>query len=145
MYDTVLIPTDGSPGTETVVDHGLEFARRYDADVHALYVVDRRQYLGADDEVQTDVADDLRTEGEHAVAVLADRAADEGIDAETAIVEGTPDSAIVEYAEANGVDAIVLGTHGRTGRSKLAHLGSVTERVVKNAPVPVFVINIGDG
>ena len=145
MYDTVLIPTDGTPGTETVVDHGLEFARRYGADVHALYVVDRRQYLGAEDEVQADVADDLRTEGEHAVAVLADRAADVGIDAETAVVEGTPDTAILEYAADKDVDVIVIGTHGRTGRDKLAHLGSVTERVVKNASVPVLVVNIGDG
>jgi nucleotide-binding universal stress UspA family protein len=145
MYDTVLIPTDGSPGTETVLDHGVELARRYEATVHALYVVDRRQYLGEEDDVQADVAGDLHAEGEHAVAVVADRAAEAGVDAETAVVEGVPDKDIVEYVEAEGIDVVVMGTHGRTGRDKLARLGSVTERVVKNAPVPVFVINLRDG
>ena len=145
MYDTVLIPTDGSEGTETVLDHGLEFARRYDAAVHGLYVIDRRQYLGAEEEVQADVEADLRAEGEHAVAVLAERAADAGVEAETAVVEGIPDKDIVEYVREHDVDVVVMGTHGRSGRDKLARLGSVTERVVKNAPVPVFVINLGDG
>ena len=145
MYDTVLIPTDGSPGTDTVLEHGLEFTRRYDADVHVLYVVDRRQYLGAEDDVQADMAEDLRAEGEHAVAVAAEAAADVGLDAETAVVEGVPDKDIVEYVEDNDVDVVVMGTHGRTGRDTVARLGSVTERVVKNAPVPVFVINLGDG
>lgn len=145
MYDTVLIPTDGSPGTETVLDHGLEFARRYDADVRALYVVDRRQYLGADDDVQADVSEDLHAEGDHAVAVAADRAADVGLDAETAVVEGVPDKGIVEYVEDHDVDAVVIGRHGRSSRDQVARLGSVTEWVVKNAPVPVLVINLGDG
>ena len=144
MYDSVLIPTDGSPGTETVLEHGLEFARRYDADVHLLYVVDRRQYIGAEDEVQADLASDLRADGDHAVAVGADRAAEAGIDAETAVIEGVPDKDIVEYVEDHGIDVVVMGTHGRTGRDKLAALGSVTERVVKNAPVPVFVVNLGE-
>ena len=145
MYDAVLIPTDGSEATETVLDHGLEFARRYEATVHGLYVIDRRQYLGAEDAVQADVEADLRTEGEHAVAVLAERAAEAGVDAETAVVEGVPDKDIVEYVTDHDVDVVVMGTHGRTGRDKLARMGSVTERVLKNAPVPVFVIDLGDG
>ena len=145
MYDTVLIPTDGSEGTGTVLDHGLEFASRYDATVHGVYVVDRRQFLGAAEDVQADVAADLRADGEHAVAVLAERAAEAGVEAETAVVEGFPDKDILDYVEAHDVDVIVMGTHGRTGKDKLARLGSVTERVVENAPVPVFVINLGDG
>jgi len=145
MYDAVLIPTDGSEGTETVLDHGLEFAKRYDATVHGVYVVDRRQFLGAEEDVQADVASDLRTDGEHAVAVLAERAAAAGVDAETAVIEGFPDKDILDYVDAHDVDVIVMGTHGRTGKDKLARLGSVTERVVENAPVPVFVINLGDG
>ena len=145
MYDTVLIPTDGSPGTETVLDHGLEFARRYDADVHVLYVVDRRQYLGADEDVQADLSEDLHAEGDHAVAVAAERAAEAGLDAETAVLEGVPDKDIVEYVGTHDVDAVVMGSHGRSARDQVVRLGSVTERVVKNAPVPVLVVNLRDG
>jgi nucleotide-binding universal stress UspA family protein len=96
----------------------------------------------SEDEVQADIEGDLRTEGEHAVAVLAERAAEAGVDAETAVLEGVPDKDIVEYVTDHDVDVVVMGTHGRTGRDKLARLGSVTERVVKNAPVPVLVVNL---
>jgi nucleotide-binding universal stress UspA family protein len=42
------------------------------------------------------------------------------------------------------VDVIAMGTHGRTGRDRLANLGSVTERVVENAAIPALVVDIGD-
>jgi hypothetical protein len=76
MYDTVLIPTDGSPGTETVLDHGLTFAERYGATVHLLHVVDQRQYLGEADDVQAGIAADLQADGDRAVAVAAERTAE---------------------------------------------------------------------
>jgi nucleotide-binding universal stress UspA family protein len=61
----------------------------------------------------------------------------------TEIREGIPYKAILGYAEETDVDAVVMGTHGRTGRDRLAHLGSVTDRVVENATVPVLVVDIG--
>jgi nucleotide-binding universal stress UspA family protein len=57
----------------------------------------------------------------------------------TAIVEGAPGPAILQAAEAGGFDAIVMGTHGRTGLSHLV-LGSVAERVVRYAKCPVLTI-----
>jgi len=71
---------------------------------------------------------------------VADRAAAEGIEFETAIRRGTPDKEIVRHAEETGSDVIVIGTDGKTPREKLQALGSVSERVVDNAPIPVFVI-----
>ena len=67
------------------------------------------------------------------------RAAHPGLIVETMVLSGSPVEALLEYAKRENVDAIAIGSHGRTG---LAHafLGSVAERVVQKAHCPVFVI-----
>jgi nucleotide-binding universal stress UspA family protein len=67
-----------------------------------------------------------------------DLAATDGANVETDTVVGRPASAIVEYADEEGVDHIVMGSHGRSGVSRIL-LGSVAESVVRKAPVPVTV------
>jgi nucleotide-binding universal stress UspA family protein len=62
-----------------------------------------------------------------------------GLDVTTAIDVGKPVAAIVEYAEENDVDQIVMGSHGRSGMSRVL-LGSVAETVVRRSPVPVTVV-----
>ncbi|WP_248896867.1 universal stress protein [Haloplanus halobius] len=143
MYDAILVPTDGSEGVDRTLEHALEMARNHDATVHALYVIDRRFELAADED-RDDLIERLRDRGETAVAAVADAAADAGVDVVTDVREGIPYKAILQYADEAGVDVITMGTHGRTGRDRLAHLGSVTERIVENATVPVFVVNIGE-
>jgi nucleotide-binding universal stress UspA family protein len=143
MYDAILVPTDGSEGVDRTLDHALGMARNHGATVHALYVVDRRFELAADGD-RDDLIARLTDRGEAAVAAVAERAKAAGVDAVTGVREGIPYKTILGYADDAGVDVITMGTHGRTGRDRLAHLGSVTERVVENATVPVFVINIGD-
>mgnify|MGYP002760924791 CR=1 FL=1 len=49
MYDRILLPTDGSDGTEQALSHAVEIAEGRDATIHALSVVDRRLYLAADE------------------------------------------------------------------------------------------------
>jgi nucleotide-binding universal stress UspA family protein len=144
MYDRILVPTDGSEGVDRTLEHALTLARDHDATVHALYVVDRRFELAADED-REDLIEELTSRGEEAVASVADAAADAGVAAVTSVREGIPYKSILGYADEADIDVIVMGTHGRTGRDRLAHLGSVTDRVVENATVPVFVINIGAG
>ncbi|MFB6107858.1 MAG: universal stress protein [Haloplanus sp.] len=144
MYDAILVPTDGSEGVEETLRHALSLARDHDATVHALYVVDRRFELAADED-REELTARLADRGEEAVAAVADRAREAGLDAVTDVREGIPYKTVLDYVEEAGVDVVVMGTHGRTGRDRLAHLGSVTDRVVENATVPVFVVNIGAG
>jgi len=143
MYDAILVPTDGSEGVDRTLEHAIAMARNHDATIHALYVVDRRFELAADED-RDDLIAQLTERGEAAVADIADAAGKAGVDAVTSVREGIPYKAILGYAEEVGVDVIAMGTHGRTGRDRLAHLGSVTDRVVENATVPVFVVNIGE-
>lgn len=143
VYDTVLVPTDGSEGIDRVLDHALDLAGRYDAAIEALAVVDRRVYLAAADENRDAVQRALERDAREAVERIADAALDAGLDAGTTVTDGVPHREIVAHADDAGADLIVIGTHGRTGRDRHVSLGSVTERVVESADQPVLVVRIG--
>lgn len=140
MYDDVLVPTDGSATIPETLSHGLPIAEANDATVHALYVVDSRITNAADDGARTDLQDSLEGEGEQAVADVVDAAAERDLETVAEVRRGTPSKTILEYAEEAGIDLIVIGTRGKSPREKVTSLGSVSERVVDNASVPVFVV-----
>jgi nucleotide-binding universal stress UspA family protein len=139
MYDTILVPADGSAGFERVITHAGELARLHDAAVVALYVVDATSYTGLPMEASWEgVRDVLEGRGETALAEVERLLADD-IEVETTTAEGRPSREVVNVARERGVDCIVMGTHGRAGIDRLI-LGSVAERVVRTAPMPVVTV-----
>jgi len=138
MYDRVLVPTDGSDAIDRSLEHALHVAERDGATLEALYVVDRR-IVRASKALADDIEAELRAEGEAAVSAVAEQAADAGVSVETTILSGTPDTVILERADETDADLIVIGSHGKSPREKLA-LGSVSERVVQGTSVPVLVV-----
>ncbi len=143
MYDTVLLPTDGSDGAETALEHAVGAAEAYGAALHVVSVVDRRVVLAADADEKESVRADLADEATAAAGRLAGRAREAGVETTTATPEGVPHREILAYADRVGVDLLVLGTHGRTGREKRLNLGSTTERVLEEADRPLLAVDIG--
>lgn len=145
MYDRILVPTDGSVEGERAVRHALDLAEAHGADVHALYVVNTASYAGLPMESSWEGVDELlRSDAEAAVESVTELAAGRDVDVETAVTEGSPSRQIVRYAENNGCDLIVMGTHGRGGLDRLL-LGSVTEKVVRSSSIPVLTVSIKPG
>lgn len=142
MYDNVLVATDGSSGTTETLAHAVSIARDNEAVLHGLYVVDRRLFLAAEKDTQDDVHQSLKEEGEVALDDISVRGEEAGLTVETRMEDGIPHKTITDYAEAEDIDLVVMGTHGRTGRDRVANLGSVTERVVESSPVPVLIVHI---
>jgi nucleotide-binding universal stress UspA family protein len=142
MYDTILVPTDGSEATTETLEHALDLARRHDATLHALYVVDERKYHAMPPDRRDEAKETLQRKGERAVDEIAMRADEVGVDATTVVREGVPSESIVQHAEGNDVDVVVIGTHGSADHERRVKLGSVTQRVVENGTVPVFVVHI---
>ena len=126
MYDTILVPTDGSDVAAVAADAAVALARRFGADVRAVYVRD----------------DDGDDRGERATATVAGRATTAGVDATTAVVDadGSIHRRILADADEHGADCIVMGTHGRTGLDRFV-LGSVAERTLRESSVPVFTVH----
>ncbi|SFR63653.1 universal stress protein [Halogeometricum limi] len=143
-YDRILVATDASEDAEAAVEHALSLAARFDAEVHVLYVVDTsviRPKLG--NLVPETVRSALETVGKEALAAAEARAEDVGVDAVTEMVDGVPSRKILSYADENGADVVVVGTHGRTGVDRLL-LGSTTERILRSASTPVLSVRRGD-
>mgnify|MGYP000150208067 CR=1 FL=1 len=144
MYECILVPTDGSAASERAVRHALELADVHGATLHALYVVDTGAMTGVTMETTWEgVSDMLYREGDDALDGVRAMADEAGVALETAVVEGSPAREIVRYAEGEDCDVVVMGTHGRGGIDRLL-LGSVTERVVRSATVPVVTIRAGE-
>jgi nucleotide-binding universal stress UspA family protein len=138
MYDTILIPYDGSDEAEKGAIHGIELAAALGADVTALYVIDLpgapRALALRDDE--DEMRERYREYGEEVLGELCSVAADHGVECSTAIRTGTVHAEIVDYAEDAGMDAIVIGSayRGVIG----SFLGGTAEKVVRSSRVPVL-------
>ncbi|ADB59867.1 UspA domain protein [Haloterrigena turkmenica DSM 5511] len=149
MYERILIPTDGSETAETAVEHALDLAEKYGAEVHALYVVDTDSMslsLGAEqvdriEQGQYDEMDDVRERAERATGYIADRAQERGLESVENVSAGKPHSLIADYIEDKDIDLVVMGSHGRSGIRR-ALLGSVTERTLRSTHVPVLVVDL---
>ncbi|MCU4718639.1 universal stress protein [Halapricum hydrolyticum] len=140
MYDRILLPTDGSEEMEPVIEHAVELAAHHDATVHALYALDTASLNSLPMETSWDtISSILEEEGAAALDVIDEYA--DGLAIERQVVEGSPSRRIVQYAEDEDMDLIVMGTHGRGGIDRLL-LGSVAERVVRTSPVPVLTVRV---
>lgn len=138
MYDTILVPTDGSEPADAAVEHAIDLAGSSGATLHVLSVVDSSAYTSLDVSSES-VLDSLETRAREATETVAEMATDAGVDTVTEVSVGSPHAQITDYAETTDVDLIVMGTHGRTGLDRVL-LGSVTERVVRAASCPVLTV-----
>ena len=137
MYDEILIPYNGSDEAEKGATHGVELAAALGSAVHALYVIDLpgapRAMALRDDE--DELRERYREYGEGALDEVAATAADHGVDCSTVIRTGSVSDEIVDYADEEGMDAIVMGS---AYRGKLGNvLGGTADKVVRSATVPV--------
>ncbi|ADJ15422.1 universal stress protein [Halalkalicoccus jeotgali] len=130
-YRRLLVATDGSDAALGAAEVGIDFARTYEAGLDVLSVVHGRRSSGAIERIAA--ARDAVTEVERL-------AAEAGIEDVSPVIEyGIPHRTITASADRNGIDLVVLGAYGRTGIRRHV-LGSVAERVVRTAPVPVLTV-----
>lgn len=142
MYSTILLPIDGSSGSERAVDRALAFARRFDAAVHVLSVVDTGdEPVGLDRKRRDELRRRAEKRSRQATARVRDRATDLGLEATRAVREGAPHRSVLEYATAEDVDLIVMATRDRPD----VRLGSTVGRVIERADVPVIAVPSEDG
>ena len=141
MYERILLPTDGSPEMVGVVDHAVDLAESHDARLRAMYVVDTASIAELPMEASFDTVSALPDqEGQEAVAKVEAIAAGR-VPVSSVVVDGSPAREIVREAGEADCDVIVMGTHGRGGIDRLL-LGSVAERVIRMAPVPVMTVRV---
>jgi nucleotide-binding universal stress UspA family protein len=81
----------------------------------------------------------LKTEAQKAISKVKEYGEASGVKVKEVLLEGHPSSEIIDFAENNDIDLIVMGTLGKTGLDRFL-MGSVAEKVVRNSKVPVMVV-----
>ena len=137
----ILCPTDFSEVSTKAEAYATSLASRYGAALHLLHVDPPTPVMAPYGEMPVDIRlfEDQRQQAEHDLAAARDRARAAGVAADASIRGGYPAREVLEVADREHSDLIVLGTHGRGGFEHLL-LGSVAEKVMRKAPCPVMVV-----
>lgn len=140
--ESLLIPTDFSELAESALKVGVAIAKRQNARIFLLHVVDNYAYLQPSDVFLQEVRilPDVKAFAEERLKAVADRIQSEAeIEAEVIVAEGSPADVICRLAAQKEVSLIVMGTHGVSGWRKF-FIGSESFRVIKNSLCPVLTI-----
>ncbi len=141
-YNKILFPTDLSDGSKEIAKHVKLMADKFGADITVIYVANVTPYFSSLEVPTAGLANfegEVISAAETQMKVFADEVF-EGMDIKTEVFSGNPSDEIIDYAEKNGNDLIIMG-HSRAGLERVL-LGSVAHRIVKLSPVPVMVVRI---
>ncbi len=142
-FAKILFAIDFSRCCREIVPYAIDFAKRFDARIYLLYVARDMSYLTV-----VNMPYSVLTDFTEQVVVVAEKNMDKFRDdffadhpnCEAKVVIGDAAEEILKFSEENGIDLIVMGTHGRKGLDRII-LGSVADHIVKNSPAPVITIN----
>lgn len=139
LFRNIVIATDGSKNVQRAISHGIEFAKLSGAIVHALYVVNTPSTISDWTAGKETIYKIMKNDGQKAVSKIMKIGEASGVEVRGVLLEGYPSSEIIDFAENNNIDLIVMGTLGATGLERFL-IGSVAEKVVKGSKVPVLVV-----
>ncbi|MFQ6055600.1 MAG: universal stress protein [Methanosarcinales archaeon] len=140
LYKNILIATDGSEYTKKAIKYGVEIAKLSESKIYAIYVVDTTAFASISmDAALENMYELLHQEGDAATKYIEELAIDAGVAVERFILDGNPAEEIVNFANNNSIDLIVMGTMGKSGLDRFL-LGSVAEKVTRTSSIPVMVV-----
>jgi len=141
---SILFPTDFSEGSAQALQYAAEFAKKYSAKLYIIHVIyDMAKGSGlyvphvSMDQLYKDIQEGAKKELDN----FGVEALESMKNVERVVMTGVPHHEIVEFANKNKTDMIVIGTHGRTGIDRLL-FGSTASQVVRNSPCPVLTVRV---
>ena len=137
-----MVATDGSEQVRKAVDSAIEIAKLSDAKLYAVHVIALGGYSitpSKDAEWEKAMKEQLTTEGKEATTYVENAGRAANIEVESVILEGSPADEIVDFAEKNDIDLIVMGTQGKSAIQRFL-IGSVAENVVRHSKKTVLVV-----
>lgn len=138
MYEKILIATDGSEQVEPAVEHGLDLAESFGAEVHAIYVVETEATyiltVGLGDEEM----EEYENYGKEVVRDVVNRAESRGLEAVGVVKTGNIAEKVTDYATEKDIDNVIVAERGRGAIER--YLGSNAEKIVRMCSKPVTVV-----
>jgi len=140
----VLFPVDlASEVSSKLAPDAIAFAQKFDAEVHLLLVTGSfekfKTFYIPHPSLRT-FGDEVLKGGQKKLVEYVEECFSDYPKLKTAVVQGDPAEEILKYVEAQQIDLVIMGTHGRKGLDRVL-FGSVADEVVKRSPVPVLTIN----
>ncbi|MDL2260974.1 universal stress protein [Methanimicrococcus sp. OttesenSCG-928-J09] len=138
FYNTIVVGTDGTEYAKKAINTAVGLAKLTGAELHAVYVSDVSNITPTSVEWEM-VAENIKLESEAAFEFVREKANSAGISFETVSLSGAAGQEIVQYANKINADLIVVGATGKKAIERLI-LGSVSEKVIRNAKQQVLVV-----
>ncbi len=143
MFKKILVPTDGSALAAKAIDIAADLAKGQGATLVGLYVIDPFPFIGFGEASSTGLQNYMaqaQSAAGHALDAVRHACEARGVTFMGDTIErNSPHQGILDTAQAEGCDLIVMGSHGRRGIQAVV-LGSVAQKVLTHASVPVLVV-----
>jgi nucleotide-binding universal stress UspA family protein len=139
----ILVGCDFSPDSGQAFNHGLSLAQEFQSELHLAHVIEppaQPDLLKGETSVTFEIREDYRDLLTNKLKDMVPEEAGNWCTPQTSLLEGQPYEELVNYAESNDIDMIVLGVRGH-GLVKTLFLGSTTDRVVRRSPCPVLSVS----
>lgn len=142
-YQKIVVPIDGSGWSERAIPHAADIARNNDAEIILLHVfrtpaseyTDQIALGGGDEQVQQ-----MRDQFKQKMVSLRNQLRAEGVKARCQFIEGAGVAPLIcDYINDEGVDLVVMSSHGRSGLSRFI-FGSVAHKVMQDVSIPVMIV-----
>lgn len=139
----ILYATDFSKASARALDQAVTLAKQNNAELWAVHVIEPMPYVAGEEfggaEIYSKIEETANREAKSAMTKLMQKLQKAKVKAQSLLLKGSAHDQIVKAAKSKKADMIVIGTHGRTGLSKL-FMGSVAGRVVSSAACPVVTV-----
>ena len=142
-FKKILFPVDFSEVSSKIVPYVITMADKFNAEVHLIFVVRKLEHYRSIF-VSPVTVEDFESE----IVLGAETKMEEFVQEffksilkpKTKILIGDIAEEIIKYIKAQGIDLVIIGTHGRKGMDRII-LGNIADRVIRSAPVPVLSVN----
>ena len=142
MYDTILVPLDGSKRAESIINHITKLAQHFNSKLILLTAVEPSLFQGSEEVVIAGSFSSPEKETKNAETYLANlqkKISQNDIQVETRVITGSPPAVIIETAEQENADLIAIASHGRGGLAR-AFYGSVAAAILNQADRPLLLV-----
>jgi nucleotide-binding universal stress UspA family protein len=142
-FNKILFPVDLSESSQKLVPYVTLMARKFGSEIHLLFVARVFEYFSGIYVPHPSISkfeDEVVQGAKKRIKEFTEEYFSDFPETEAKVVAGDISEEILNYTVSNGIDLLILGTHGRKGLEKV-FFGSVAEKVAKTSPVPVLLIN----
>lgn len=143
VYKNILVPTDFSDGSENALEHAIDIAKSMGATIHLVNVIQPVVYptgIEIAHESLLNLEKDLEDNARRQLERIEQRLDNDKINYSCSILTGRADEQIIEYANSENIDLIVIATHGSSGFEHFL-FGSTTEKVIRKTKCPILVVH----